>query len=48
MELVLSLLVKERGITEELKTTDPLRWVQKMNNATHCAEEMVLNEIVYR
>ena len=48
MEIVLSLLVKERGITEELKATDPLRWVQKMNNAKHCAEEMVLNEIVYR
>lgn len=48
MELVLSQLVKERGITEELKATDPLRWVQEMNNAKHCAEEMVLNEIVYR
>ena len=48
MEIVLSLLVKERGITEELKTTDPLRWVQEMNTAKHCAEEMVLNEIVYR
>ena len=48
MELVLSLLVKERGITEELKTTDPLLWVQEMNNAKHCVEEMVLNEIVYR
>ena len=48
MELVLSRLVKERGITEELKATDPLRWVQEMNNAKHCAEEMVLNEIVYR
>ena len=48
MEIVLSLLVKERGITEELKAADPLRWVQEMNNAKHCAEEMVLNEIVYR
>ena len=48
MELALSQLVKERGITEELKATDPLRWVQEMNNAKHCAEEMVLNEIVYR
>ena len=48
MEHTLSLLVKERGLTEELKATDPLRWVQKMNNAKHCAEEMVLNEIVYR
>ena len=48
IELILSRLVKERGITEELKATDPLRWVQEMNNAKHCAEEFVLNEVVYR
>jgi len=47
IELILSWLVKERGITEELKATDPLRWVQEMNNAKHCAEEIVLNEIIY-
>ena len=47
IELILSRLVKERGITEELKATDPLRWVQEMNNAKHCAEESVLNEIIY-
>ena len=47
MEIVLSLLVKERGITEELKTTNPLRWVQEMNNAKHDAEELVLNELIY-
>ena len=47
MEIVLSLLVKERGITEELKTTDPLRWVPEMNNAKHDAEEFVLNELIY-
>ena len=48
IDLTLSRLVKERGITEELKVTDPMRWVQEMNNAKHYAEEMVLNEIVYR
>ena len=47
IELILSRLVKERGITEELKATDPLRWVQEMNNAKQCAEEIVLNEIIY-
>ena len=47
IELILSRLVKERGITEELKASDPLRWVQEMNNAKHCAEEIVLNEIIY-
>ena len=48
IDLTLSRLVKERGITEELKAADPLRWVQEMNNAKHCAEEIALNEIIYR
>ena len=47
IELTLSRLVKDRGITEELKATDPIQWVQEMNNATHDAEEIVLNEIIY-
>ncbi|MBR4031839.1 MAG: TnpV protein [Clostridia bacterium] len=47
IDLTLSLLVKERGITEELKATDPLRWAQEMNNAKQNAEEIVLNEIIY-
>ena len=47
IDLTLSRLVKERGITEELKATSPLLWVQEMNNAKHNAEEIVLNEIIY-
>ena len=47
IDLTLSQLVKKRGITEELKATDPLRWAHEMNNAKHCAEEIVLNEIIY-
>ena len=47
IDLTLSRLVKERGITEELKSTNPLRWAQEMNNVKHCAEEIVLNEIIY-
>ena len=47
IELTLSRLVKERGITEELKATNPLLWVQEMNNEKQNAEEIVLNEIIY-
>ena len=47
IDLALSRLVKERGITEELKATAPLRWAQEMNNAKQSAEELVLNEIIY-
>lgn len=45
--LTLSRLVKERGITEELKSTNPILWVQEMNSAKQTAEELVLNEIIY-
>ena len=47
IHLTLSRLVKERDITEELKTANPLLWVQEMNNAKLCAEEIALNEIIY-
>ena len=47
IDLSLSRLVKERGITEELKATNPILWVQEMNNAKHDAEEIALNEIIY-
>ena len=48
IDLTISQLVKERGITEDLKATDPMQWVQEMNDTKLCAEEIVLNEIVYR
>ena len=35
------------GVTEELKATDPMRWVGLMNSYRHCAEELVIREIVY-
>lgn len=47
IDLILSQLVKERDISEELKATDSLRWAKEMNNAKHDAEEIVLNEIIY-
>ncbi len=47
IDLTLSRLLNERGITEKLKAADPLRWAQEMNNAKQSAEEIVLNEIIY-
>ena len=40
-------LAFKQGVTEELKATDMLRWVGKMNNIWACADEIVLNDIVY-
>ena len=38
----------ERGIGENLKTRDMLRWTTEMNNIKASAEEIVLKEVVYR
>ena len=38
---------KTRGITEELKSKDQLRWVGEMNNIHAAAEEIVLREVIY-
>ena len=41
-------IVSVRGGNEELKASNPLRWVQEMRNAKAAAEEIVLREVVYR
>ena len=40
-------MAKKQGVTEELKATDMMRWIGLMNNIRACADEIVLNEIVY-
>lgn len=36
-----------RGITEELKAVDQMKWVGEMNNIKSCAREVVNKEIVF-
>ena len=38
---------KEEGCTEQLKATNQMLWVCKMNNATQRAREVVNAEIIY-
>ena len=40
-------LMKQRGITEELKSRDPMRWVAEMNAAKAQVEEIIFTELVY-
>ena len=37
---------KEEGCTEQLKATDQMLWVRKMNNAAQRAREVVFAEII--
>ena len=39
---------KEQGVTEAMKAENQLLWVQRMNNIRNAAEEIVLNELVYK
>ena len=41
-------MAERMGVTEELKASDPMRWVQMMNNIKATAEEIVLQEVVYQ
>ncbi len=47
VEGIIARLVAERGVDENLKTRDMLRWVAEMNNIKASAEEIVLREVVY-
>ena len=46
LETIIPRLADERGIDEDLKTRDMLRWVAEMNNIKASAEEIVLREVV--
>lgn len=41
-------LAKQEGITEKLKETDMLAWVQAMNNISNRAREIVCFEIIFK
>ena len=46
LDTIIPRLATERGIDENLKTRDMLRWVAEMNNIKASAEEIVLREVV--
>lgn len=47
MEQIVAQMAKAQGVTEELKASDQMKWVQMMNNLQNAAEEMVLAELIY-
>ena len=47
LETIIHRLASERGIDENLKARDMLRWVTEMNNIKASAEEIVLQEVIY-
>ena len=48
VEAIVANLARERGIDEELKASDVLKWVAEMNNIKASAEGIVLREVIYQ
>ena len=47
MEIIVSAMAKQEGVTEALKAADQMEWVCRMNNIRNRAEEIILHELVY-
>ena len=47
LEQLMPQLTKDAGATEQLKASDPMKWVGLMNNLRNAAEETVLAELIY-
>lgn len=46
-DTIVKQLAKQEGVTEKLKATDMMLWVQQMNNITNRAREIVSKEIIF-
>ena len=47
MDFLTEQMAKAEGVDEALKASDQMKWVAKMNNIRHSAEETVLTELIY-
>ena len=48
LESIIPSLAAGRGIDEDLKARDMLRWIAEMNNIKASAKEIVLKEVIYK
>ena len=48
LELIMPELKESMGLTEQMKASDPMKWVGLMNNAKAKAEETILSELIYQ
>lgn len=46
-ELLMKQFVEKENITEELKATNQLEWVGKMNAIKNAVEEIIFKELIY-
>ena len=47
MERIITQMAKAEGINEQLKASDQLGWVSRINSIHQRAEESILDELVF-
>ena len=47
LERMIEQMKTAEGITEALKASDPMAWVQRMNNIRNRAEKIILQELIF-
>ena len=47
MDVLISAMTKQAGVTETLKASDQVEWVGRMNNIRNRAEEIIFHELIY-
>ena len=47
LDTIMEQMKAAEGVTEELKRTRQMEWVQRCNNIHNRAEEIVLHEMIY-
>ena len=47
IKTIISQLVKIENVAEELKATNQMEWVSRMNNVKNCVDEIILKEYIY-
>ena len=47
LEILMKQMLDKNPIDENLKDTEPLKWIGLMNNYKHSAEEIIFKEIIY-
>ena len=48
MDILVRQMMDRQGITEELKVRDQMEWIRAVIGIRNMAEEIVLNELIYR
>lgn len=46
-DILMKQMLEENPIDENLKDTDPLKWIGLMNNYKHSSEEIIFKEFIY-